>query len=174
MKVNLMVRQIFQKAEVIKQNMTETWTKLEDLEGSYQQMMLRIHRLQVIFLDTTRWLFQTAASVMHFLFNFRQSNRVCLGLLTGKDYPGESHPTDCPCSAVEAKEAEDRKRQEERRRIEAEAKRNLEEKREVERIKREQVLDMRKKRFYSKMKAESAKQKKTPVRLTDSPEDRER
>ena len=49
MKVNLMVRQIFQKAEVIKQNMTETWTKLEDLEGSYQQMMLRIHRLQVIF-----------------------------------------------------------------------------------------------------------------------------
>ena len=75
---------------------------------------------------------------------------------------------------MEAKEAEDRKRQEERRRIEAEAKRNLEEKREVERIKREQVLDMRKKRFYSKMKAESAKHKKTPVRLTDSPEDRER
>ena len=120
MKVNLMVRQIFQKAEMIEQNMTETWSKLDDLESSYQQMILKIHRLQ--------------------------SNRVCLGLLTGKDYPGESHPTQvkywfdylqttvqaaviickiyiifqCPCSAVAAKEAEDLKRQEERRRIEQE------------------------------------------------------
>ena len=136
MKINLMVRQIFQKADVIKQNMGEAWEKLDDLESSYQQMLLRIHRLQ--------------------------SNRVCIGLLTGQDYPGEQHPVNCPCSVQKAKEREDQRRQEERRKIEEQAKRELEEKRETERLRREKIIEMRKKRFYSKMKSE---RQKSVVRL---------
>ena len=105
-------------------------------------MMLRIHRLQ--------------------------SNRVCIGLLTGKDYPGENHPDNCPCSAIKAKEYEDRKRQEERRKIEERARLELEEKRELERIRREKVLEMRKQRFYSKMKSEHKRRELQGVVRLDS------
>ena len=53
-------------------------SKLEGLESAYHDMMLRVQRLQ--------------------------SNRVCLGLLTGCDYPGERHPHNCPCADQRVKE----------------------------------------------------------------------
>ena len=83
-----------------------------------------------------------------------QSNRVCLGLLTGQDYPGESHPDNCPCTAHREREEKDRKKQEQRKKEEEEKKKEIEEKREVERQRREKILEQRKKRFYSKMKTE--------------------
>ena len=83
-----------------------------------------------------------------------QSNRVCLGLLTGQDYPGEKHPDNCPCTAHREREEKDRKKLEERKKEEEEKKKEIEEKREVERMRREKMLDQRKKRFYSKMKSD--------------------
>ena len=83
-----------------------------------------------------------------------QSNRVCLGLLTGTDYPGESHPDNCPCTAHREREEKDKKKQEQRKKEEEEKKKEIEEKREVERQRREKILEQRKKRFYSKMKTE--------------------
>jgi len=53
-----MVRQIYQKAESIKPNLNEAWGKLEDLEQAYHDMIMRVTRIQ--------------------------SNKVCLGKLTGE------------------------------------------------------------------------------------------
>jgi hypothetical protein len=77
-----------------------------------------------------------------------------LGLLTGTDYPGESHPDNCPCTAHREREEKDRKKQEQRKKEEEEKKREIEEKREVERLRREKMIEQRKKRFYSKMKTD--------------------
>ena len=44
--MNLMVRQITQKTEVIKENMNEVWRKLDGIENAYHDMILRVHRLQ--------------------------------------------------------------------------------------------------------------------------------
>ena len=97
-RMNLMVRQICQKTEVcssslvayqrprtrkilpqvISENLCDVKSKLEGLESAYHDMMLRVQRLQ--------------------------SNRVCLGLLTGCDYPGERHPHNCPCADQRVKE----------------------------------------------------------------------
>ena len=96
-RMNLMVRQICQKTEVdqvfflpkitdkenfmlqvIAENLCDVKSKLEGLESAYHDMMLRVQRLQ--------------------------SNRVCLGLLTGCDYPGERHPHNCPCADQRIKE----------------------------------------------------------------------
>ena len=87
-----------------------------------------------------------------------QSNRVCLGLLTGTDYPGEKHPTNCPCVDQKQKEEKDRKRQEQRKKEEERKRKEEEEKREVERQRRERIMDMRKKRFYNRMQAQQARQ----------------
>ena len=137
-KVNLLVRQIFQKADVIKQHMGEAWEKLEDMESAYQHMLLKVARLQ--------------------------SNRVCLGSLTGQNYPGEDHPHNCPCSKQLQKENEDRKRMLDRKRIEEE-KRVQEAKRAVERQKRERIMDYKKKRFYSKMQPDMPQPKRSVVRV---------
>ena len=83
-----------------------------------------------------------------------QSNRVCLGLLTGQDYPGESHPNNCPCTAFREKEEKDRQKLELRKREEEQKKRETEERRETERVRREKMIEQRKKRFYSQMKSE--------------------
>jgi hypothetical protein len=120
-----MVKQIYQKAEVIKDNMAEAWGKIDGLETAYHDMLMRVHRLQ--------------------------SNRVCLGLLTGTDYPGECHPHNCPCTEVKIKEEKDRKKQEERQREEVTKKKEESEKRERERNRREMIIESRKKRFYSRM-----------------------
>ena len=45
--------------------MNKAWDKLDNLEAAYDDMLMKVHRLQ--------------------------SNRVCLGKLTGEDYPGEEH-----------------------------------------------------------------------------------
>jgi hypothetical protein len=74
--------------------------------------------------------------------------------LTGTDYPGESHPDNCPCTAHRVREEKDKKKQEQRKKEEEDKKREIEEKREVERQRREKILEQRKKRFYSKMKTE--------------------
>jgi len=68
---------------------------------------------------------------------------------------GEVHPTNCPCTAIREREEKDRKKQEQRRREEEAKKREVEEKREVERQKRENILEQRKKRFYSQMRSEN-------------------
>ena len=137
-KVNLLVRQIFQKADVIKQHMGEAWDKLDDMESAYQGMLLKVARLQ--------------------------SNRVCLGSLTGKNYPGEDHPNNCPCTQQLQKEKEDRKRAMERARIiEEEKRREVEARRQVERQKRERIIDYKKKRFYSKMQPGMSPQKRAGV-----------
>ena len=137
-KVNLLVRQIFQKADVIKQHMGEAWDKLDDMESAYQGMLLKVARLQ--------------------------SNRVCLGSLTGKNYPGEDHPNNCPCTQQLQKEKEDRKRAMERARIiEEEKRREVEARRQVERQKRERLIDYKKKRFYSKMQPGMSPQKRAGV-----------
>ena len=125
LRINLMVKQIYQKAEVIKDNMNEAWEKLDNLESAYHDMLMKVHRLQ--------------------------SNRVCLGLLTGEDYPGEEHPEVCPCVENKEKEELDKKKQEERER-EEERQRQLEKERKLmEKQRRERILEMRKKRFYSRM-----------------------
>ena len=77
-RMNLMVRQICQKSEVIAENLSDVKSKLDGLENAYHDMMMRVQRLQ--------------------------SNRVCLGLLTGCDYPGERHPDNCPCANQRVKE----------------------------------------------------------------------
>ena len=64
--------------QVISENLCDVKSKLEGLESAYHDMMLRVQRLQ--------------------------SNRVCLGLLTGCDYPGERHPHNCPCADQRIKE----------------------------------------------------------------------
>ena len=46
MKVNLLVRQINQKADTIKENMKEAWDKLNELEQTYSQMLTKTYRLQ--------------------------------------------------------------------------------------------------------------------------------
>ena len=137
-KVNLLVRQIFQKADVIKQHMGEAWDKLDDMESAYQHMLLKVARLQ--------------------------SNRVCLGSLTGKNYPGEDHPNNCPCAQQLHKENEDRKRAQERKRIiEEEKRREQEIRRSAERQKREKIMDYKKKHFYNKMQPGMSPQKRTAV-----------
>jgi hypothetical protein len=62
--VNLVVRQIHQKADVIKQNMSDAWAKLDQLESTYNSMIMKTHRLQ--------------------------SNKICLELLSGEK--GDGHP----------------------------------------------------------------------------------
>jgi hypothetical protein len=137
-KVNLLVRQIFQKADVIKQHMGEAWDKLDDMESAYQHMLLKVARLQ--------------------------SNRVCLGSLTGKNYPGEDHPHNCPCAQQLHKENEDRKRAQERKWIIDEEKRREQEvKRTVERQKREQIMEYKKKHFYNKMQPGISPKKRAGV-----------
>ena len=42
MKINLIVRQINQKADVIKQYMGEAWKKLETIEQIYQNTMMQV------------------------------------------------------------------------------------------------------------------------------------
>ena len=133
-KVNLLVRQIFQKADVIKQHMGEAWNKLEDMESAYQGMLMKVARLQ--------------------------SNRVSLGSLTGKNYPGEDHPNNCPCTQQAQKEKEDKKRILERQRIVDEERRVQEAQRAVERQKRERIIDLKKKRFYSKLQPGMSPQKR--------------
>lgn len=64
LKVNLLVRQINQKAEVIKQNMKDAWNKLDQLEQTYNGMLTKTYRLQ--------------------------SNRICLQVLAGE--PEDGHP----------------------------------------------------------------------------------
>ena len=131
-----MVKQIYQKADAIKENMDNVWEKLEALENAYHDMLMRCTRIQ--------------------------SNRVCLGALTGEDYPGEEHPEVCPCVEQKEKEEKDTKRQEERekeeeeRRKREERERMLEEEererqREMERQRRERIIETRKRRFYSRM-----------------------
>ena len=136
-KVNLLVRQIFQKADVIKQHMGEAWDKLEDMENAYQHMLLKVARLQ--------------------------SNRVCLGSLTGQNYHGEDHPHNCPCAQQLKKENEDRKRALERKRIEEEKRREQEMQRSMERQKRENIIEYKKRRFYSKMQPGMSPQKRPGV-----------
>ncbi len=125
LRINLMVKQIYQKADVIKENMNEAWDKLENLENAYHDMLMRVHRLQ--------------------------SNKVCLGLLTGEDYPGEEHPEVCPCVDNKEKEELDRKKQEEREREEERKRQEERERKAMEKQRRERILEMRKKRFYSRM-----------------------
>ncbi len=124
-----MVKQIHQKAAAIQDNMDEAWDKLESLEEAYHDMLTKVHRLQ--------------------------SNKVCLGQLTGEDYPGELHPEQCPCVEQKEKEELDKQQQEERER----RKRQEEEirqkeaqiRREKERERRERILETRKKKFYSQL-----------------------
>ena len=52
------MRQINQKADVIKQNMKEAWDKLDKLEATYSNMLQKTYRLQ--------------------------SNRVCIEVLSGE------------------------------------------------------------------------------------------
>ena len=61
-----MVRQINQKADVIKDNMKDAWIKLEELELTYNSMMMKTHRLQ--------------------------SNRICLEVLSGGLEQEIGHP----------------------------------------------------------------------------------
>ena len=124
-KINLMVKQIYQKAEVIKDNMGQVWNKIDNLESAYHDMLTRVHKLQ--------------------------SNRVCLGLLTGTDYPGESHPHNCPCVVQREKEEKDRKRMEQRKREEEVRRKEEAERRERDRDRREKIIEARKKRFYTRM-----------------------
>lgn len=58
------MRQINQKADVIKENMKDAWEKLEELEQTYAHMLTKTYRLQ--------------------------SNRICLEVLAGE--PEEGHP----------------------------------------------------------------------------------
>ncbi len=141
-RINLMVKQIYQKAEVIKENMGQVWDKIDNLENAYHDMLMKVHRLQ--------------------------SNRVCLGLLTGTDYPGECHPHNCPCVEQKVKEEKDRKRQEERRREEQQRKKEEAEKRERERQRRERIIESRKKRFYSRMQQQRLYDVATAVRFQSS------
>ena len=71
-------------SQVIAENLCDVKSKLEGLESAYHDMMMRVQRLQ--------------------------SNRVCLALLTGRDYPGEQHPHNCPCAQQRAKEEKVRAR----------------------------------------------------------------
>jgi hypothetical protein len=125
MKINLLVKQIHQKTEVIRECMTEAWEKIDTLEDTFHDMLQKVHRLQ--------------------------SNRVCLGMLTGENYPGENHPFECPCVEQRLKEERDRARLEERKREEELRKREEEERKEKERVRRERIIELRKKRFYTKM-----------------------
>ena len=61
--MNLIVRQINQKAEAIKENMEEAWSKLNALEQTYNQMLTKTYRLQ--------------------------SNHICLEMLAGEE---DGHP----------------------------------------------------------------------------------
>ena len=78
-----------------------------------------------------------------------QANRVCLGDLTGVDFPGEKHPATCPCDIARQKERLDqeraeRRREEERRR----EKEREEEKREEQRRAVESKIEGKKRQFY--------------------------
>ncbi len=105
--------------------MNEAWDKLDNLETAYHDMLMKVHRLQ--------------------------SNRVCIGLLTGEDYPGEEHPEVCPCADNKEKEEADQRKQEEREREEERKKQEEAERKAMEKERRERILEMRKKRFYSRM-----------------------
>ncbi|XP_023341552.1 uncharacterized protein LOC111711421 [Eurytemora carolleeae] len=89
LRVRIMVQQILQNSQDIKANMSQVWKNLEYLESTYEQFFLKTHRIQ--------------------------SNRVCLGDLTGKDFPGEKHPFACPCVLKQEKERLDAEIQEKRR-----------------------------------------------------------
>ena len=93
-----------------------------------------------------------------------QANRVCLGDLTGVDFPGEKHPKACPCDIARQKERLDqvvgvalvvvqrlvdqeraeRRREEEKRR----EKEKEEEKREEQRRTVESKIEGKKRQFY--------------------------
>ena len=62
--MNLLVRQINVKTDVIKQNMDDAWAKLAELEETFTGMLSKTYRLQ--------------------------SQRVCLEMLSGE--PGDGHP----------------------------------------------------------------------------------
>ena len=107
--------------------MSQVWKNLEYIEESYEKIFLKTHRIQ--------------------------ANRVCLGDLTGTDFIGENHPTNCPCEKRAEKERLDRERVE-RRKIEEEEKIRKEEEQE-RRIEKQNKIDhqieMKKKQFYHKM-----------------------
>lgn len=74
---------------------------------------------------------------------------MCLGDLTGVDFPGEKHPKTCPCDIARQKEQLDqeraeRRREEERRR----EKEKEEEKREEQRRAVESKIEGKKRQFY--------------------------
>ena len=46
LRINLMVKQIYQKADTIKENMDNVWEKLEALENAYHDMLMRCTRIQ--------------------------------------------------------------------------------------------------------------------------------
>ncbi|XP_059088754.1 uncharacterized protein LOC131884877 [Tigriopus californicus] len=143
LKINLMVKQIYQKTEIIKETMADAWEKIEALENAYEDMLNKALRIQ--------------------------SNRVCIENLTGEEYPGENHPGQCPCAEQEAKEQLDLKRQEERAQEEQRKRKEDELRKEGERLRREQILEMRKKRFYTRLKqdGQTVVPKKSQPAFTD-------
>ena len=110
--------------------MSQVWKNLEFIEENYEKIFLKTHRIQ--------------------------ANRVCLGDLTGKDFFGEKHPTNCPCEKRAEKERLDRERSE-RRKIEEEERirsQNMKEEQEIrieKQNKLDQQIEMKKKQFYQKM-----------------------
>lgn len=143
LKINLMVKQIYQKTEIIKETMADAWEKIEALENAYEDMLNKALRIQ--------------------------SNRVCIENLTGEEYPGENHPVQCPCAEQEAKKQLDLKRHEERIKEEERKRKEEELRKENERLRREQILEMRKKRFYTRLKqdGQSVLPKKTQPAFPD-------
>ena len=114
--------------------MSQVWKNLEYIEENYEKIFLKTHRIQ--------------------------ANRVCLGDLTGTDFIGEKHPTNCPCEKRAEKERLDRERIE-RRKIEEEEKLRKKEEQE-KRIEKQNKIDhqieMKKKQFYHKMSGSGSSQ----------------
>ncbi len=107
--------------------MSQVWKNLEYIEENYEKIFLKTHRIQ--------------------------ANRVCLGDLTGTDFIGEKHPTNCPCEKRAEKERLDKERIQ-RRKIEEEEKirkKEEQEKRIEKQNKIDQQIEMKKKQFYHKM-----------------------
>ena len=107
--------------------MSQVWKNLEYIEENYEKIFLKTHRIQ--------------------------ANRVCLGDLTGTDFIGEKHPTNCPCEKRAEKERLDKERIQRRKFEEEEKIRKKEEKeRRIEKQNKiDQQIEMKKKQFYHKM-----------------------
>ena len=137
MKVKVLVQQIMKGSENIKENMDHVWRNLEYIEETYEQMFLKTHRIQV-----------RKSSEGCFMLLI-QANRVCLGDLTGVDFPGEKHPKTCPCDIARQKEQLDQERAERRREEEKRReKEKEEEKREEQRKAVESKIEGKKRQFY--------------------------